>query len=890
MKRKKRERQLESELQFHFDRQVADNLRAGMPPEEARRDARLKFGGLEQLKEDCRDVRRMHWLETILQDVRFTLRLLRRSPGFSFVAVACLALGIGANTAIFSVMDALMLRLLPIEHPEQLMLFGEGRSVGVNDDFPHNAPDLFSRPFYRQVSTNNAVFSDVAAVESMASDVHARFNRAATSAEPLKVRLVSANYFGFLGIRAAAGRLFSPKDSAVAVMRYGYWQRRFANNPSAIGGTLSFNGTIFTIIGIAAPEFFGTEIGFPPDVWISLAMQPQVQPWLNNPLRPETQSVWLIGRAKPGVTLADAQANTNVRFHQWLHTLAGPSPSPERVEGIRKVNLTLSEGARGISSLRRRFSRPLQILMVLVGLVLLIACANIANLLLARAAARQREMAVRLALGAQRGRLIVQLLSESLMLALLGGGLGLLVAVGGTHLLLNMVSAAPTPVPLEVGLNSRILLFAFALSFSTGLLFGIVPALQMTRIDAGPSLKEGKGVARSRAHSRLGQMLVAGQVAVAFFLVSGAGLFVRTLQNLEQTSTGFEKDRVLRLQLDGDSSNLKGPALRNMYGRLEARIQALPGIEAASFSELTFNEGHWMAKLWLKGAPHTEANARQFSGNHVGAEYFKTMGLPIILGRGFSPHDALNSQPVAVVNETLARILSPHGSPVGRQFSLSENDDNDFEIIGVVKDAKYESIRESPRGAFFVFNNQNPNPDGFSDLVVRARRKPEALIGEIRAAIHAEDPNLAISNALTLSEVVDHSLAEQKVLAKLAGFFGILALLLASLGLYGVIAYSVARRANEIGIRMTLGARPSSIVRGVVRESLLLVGLGLAAGLPVALAGARLVVSQLYEITPADPWSIGTAAGALIVTAFAASFLPARRAALLDPLITLREE
>jgi predicted permease len=888
MRRRKRERQLDAELRYHFDRQLADNLRAGMAPEEARRNARLKFGGLEQLKEDCRDVRRMRWLDTILQDVRFTLRLFRRSPGFSLVAVACLSLGIGANAAIFSVMDALMLRLLPVAHPEQLMLFGEGRSVGVNDDFPRSAPDLFSQPFYREVSTNNAVFSDVAAVESMASDVHARFQGSRTSAEPIKVQLVSANYFCLLGVRAAAGRLFSPQDAAVAVMRYGYWQRRFANDPSAIGGTLSFNGTVFTIIGIAAPEFFGTEVGSPPDLWIPLAMQPQVQPWLDNPLRPETQSVWLLGRAKPGVTLADAQANTNVRFHQWLHALAGPSPSPERIEGVRKVNFTLTEAARGISSLRQRFSRPLQILMVLVGLVLLIACANIANLLLARAAARQREMAVRLAVGAQRRRLIAQLLCESLFLALLGGGLGLLVAVGGTHLLLKMVSAGATQVPLEVGVNSRLLLFAFALSLLTGLLFGTVPALQMTRIDAGPSLKEGKGVARSRSHSRWGQILVAGQVAVAFFLIAGAGLFVRTLQNLEQAGTGFERDRVLRLQLDGDSSNLKGPALRNMYRRLEARIQTLPGVEAASFSELTFNEGHWMAKLWLKGVPHTDAGARQFSGNHVGEQYFKTMGLPIVLGRGFSPKDAFRSQPAAVINETLARSLFPNASPLGRQFSLSENDKNDFEIVGVVKDAKYESIRENARGAFFVFNSAQL--DGFSDLVVRAARRPEALIGEIRAAIHAEDPNLAISSALTLSEVVDRSLAEQKLLAKLATFFGILALLLASLGLYGVIAYSVARRANEIGIRMTLGARPSSIVRGVLQESLLLVGVGLAAGLPIALAGARLVASQLYEVTPADPWSIGAAAGALIVTALAASFLPARRAALLDPLITLREE
>jgi predicted permease len=303
---------------------------------------------------------------------------------------------------------------------------------------------------------------------------------------------------------------------------------------------------------------------------------------------------------------------------------------------------------------------------------------------------------------------------------------------------------------------------------------------------------------------------------------------------------------------------------------------------------LTFNEGHWMAKLWLKGMPPTDANARNVSGNHIGSEYFRVLGLPIVMGRGFSPQDTLNSPLAAVINETLARTLFPHASPLGRHFSLSPKDD--FEIVGVVKDAKYESIRENPRGAFFVFNGQSQDLDGFSDLVVRARSKPEALISEIRAAIHSEDPNLAIANAVTLSEAVDRSLAEQKLLAKLAGFFGILALLLAALGLYGVIAYSVARRANEIGIRMTLGARPSSIVNGVLRESLLLVALGLAIGVPAALACARLVSSQLYEVKPGDPWSIGVPAAILIATALAASFLPARRAALLDPLIALREE
>ncbi len=815
-----------------------------MTPEEARRSARLKFGGLEQLKEDCREARGTRWVERTAQDLRFSLRLLRRNPGFTTVVVVCLALGIGANSAIFSVMDALMLRLLPVKNPEQLVLLGEGHASGVNDGFPHSEPDLFSRSFYGEIRAKSDVFSDVAAVESMAAEVHARFGGAGADLEPVKIRLVSGNYFAMLGVQAAAGRTLTLEDDRTpggapfAVMRYAYWKRRFAQDPAVIGRTLSFNGTAFTIVGVAAPEFFGTEVGSPPDFWIPLAMQAQVQPWLDDPFRALTQSLWLIGRMKPGVSVGAAQANTNMRFQQWLREFAGSPPSAERIEDMRNARVKLTEAARGISRLRREFSRPLQILMVLVGLVLLIACANIANLLLARAAGRQREMAVRIALGAQRGRLMVQLFSESLFLGLMGGVLGLAVSVGGAQLLLAMVSTGPNPVPLDVGPSGRVLLFTFALSLVTGLIFGTIPSLRMTKADAGPALQEGKGLARTQSHGRLGQLLVAGQVALAFFLVIGAGLFVRTLEKLEQTNTGFEKNRVLLLHLDSNSTNAKGPALRALYRRLEDRIRALPGVQAVSFSEVTFNEGHWMSSVWRQGVPHTEANAKSFNGDHVGAQYFEVLGLPILSGRGFGPQDTLQSQRVAVVNETFARSLFPNESPLGRYFSLE--DGSNFEIAGVVKDAKYESIREKPRGAFFLCNDQDRDLDGFSDLVVRARRRPESLIGEIRTAIRGENPNLAISNVTTLAEEVDRSLGEANLLAKLAAFFGVLALLLASLGLYGVIAYSVVRRTNEIGIRMALGARPASILREMLRESLAMAALGLALGLPAALACGRL--------------------------------------------------
>ncbi len=879
VKRNELERKLEAELRFHFDKQVTDNIRQGMSSDEARRAARLKFGGLEKVKEDCRDARGTRWLENTVQDIRFSLRMLRRSPGFTIVAVASLALGIGANTAIFSVMDALMLRMLPVQHPEQLVLFGEGHATGINDDFPHNSPDLFSHPFYREIRGNNNVFSDIAAEESMSGDVHARFSGAGAELEPVEIRLVSGNYFSMLGVPAYAGRVLTSEDDRVrgsgpvAVMRYGYWKRRFAQDPSVIGRTLSFNDTVFTIVGIAAPEFFGTEVGSPPDIWIPLSMQAQVQPWFGHPFDTLEQSLWLIGRMKPGITMAQAQIGANVRFQQWLHALAGSSPSPDRIEDMRNARVKLTDAARGISRLRRRFSRPLEILMVVVALVLLIACANIANLLLARTAARRREIALRMAIGAQRLRLMRQLLSESLLLSLIGGALGLLSSVGGGHLLLAMFSRGPNPVPLDVGPNGPVLLFTLGVSLATGLIFGTVPAWRMTKVDAGPSLKEGKGLARTQSNSRLGQLLVAAQVALAFLLVIGAGLFVTTLAKLEQTNAGFDKDRVLLVRLDSDSLNAKGPALRALYRRLEARIQTLPGVEAASFSFANFDEGHWMTPVWRQGGPYTEANAMSFSGNRVGAQYFDVLGIPLIAGRGFGPQDTLTSPPVAVVNETFARRLFPNVSPLGRQFAFSEHDN--WEIVGVVKDAKYESIREAPVGMFYFYNGQDSGVDGYKELVVRAQRKPEALIDEIRSTIRTENPNLVISHATTLAEAVDDSLNEEKLLAELAGFFGALALLLASIGLYGVIAYSVVRRTNEIGIRMALGARPANILRGVLRESLVLVVFGLAAGLAAALACGNLVASQLYEVKASDPATIAGAAAVLLLTALAAS-LPAR--------------
>jgi predicted permease len=527
--------------------------------------------------------------------------------------------------------------------------------------------------------------------------------------------------------------------------------------------------------------------------------------------------------------------------------------------------------------------------MMIAGLVLLIACANVANLLLARAAGREREIAVRFALGASRRRLIGQLVSESLLLALIGGSLGILIAQFGSRILLAMVSPGPQPVALDAGPNATVLLFALALSLATGLLFGIVPALRSTGAVVAPSLKEGKGLARSNSKNRMGQILVSAQVALALFLMIGAGLFIRTLQKLESTSPGFDANRVLLFFLDTDSSAAKGAALLDACERIERRIQALPGVQAASFSMLNFNEGQWTSPAWREGVPHIDANAYNGEGNRVGEQYFKVLGIPIVAGRGFEPRDTAKAPPVAVVDETFARKLFPDVSPLGRRIVFADKS-SPVEIVGVVRDIKHDSLRETPRGMYYLLTRQENSTDGLNDLVVRSQGAPEGLIGYIRQAIRQEDPQLAVFRAMTLGEEVEQSLAEEKLLARLAGFFAFVALSLASIGLYGVMAFRVARRTNEIGIRIALGAQRRDVLQGIVRESLLLVAAGFLIAIPAALACGKIVASQLYGVEPNDPLTVLSVAVLLLLSALVATLIPARRALRVDPIVALRYE
>ncbi|HEX4229182.1 MAG TPA: ABC transporter permease [Bryobacteraceae bacterium] len=894
--RSKAEADLKDELFDYVARQTERYLAAGLTLKEAERAAARDVGSLESLKDTCRDVRHTRWIENIWQDLRYAARTLRNSPSFTLVVLICLALAIGANTAIFSVMNALMIRTLPVQQPEQLALLGNGQASGTNDDFAHNEPDLFSWPFFNEIRKHSPVFSDILAVRSFGTTAYARYSGAG-DLEQVHVRFVSGNYFSVLGVRASAGRVLLPEDDRargasppVAVLRYGYWQRRFARDGAVIGRTVQINGLQVTITGVAAPAFFGVVVGSLPDFWIPLTAQAHNQPSSDELFGPLTQSLWLIGRLKPRISLAQAQANTDVRFRQWLHAVAGSSPSPEQMKKMERAHVTLTDASRGPSRLRRQFSRPLQIVMALVGLVLLIACANIANLLLARSSAREKEMGLRIALGASPGRLLAQLLCESLLLSFTGGCLGLLLSFGGVRLLLAIVASGGTAVPLTVELNGQILAFCFGVSVLTGLMFGVAPALRLTRVNVSPALKEGRSVSGSRSHTRLGHTLVVVQVSLAYLLILSAALFVSTFRNLEQSGIGFDMAKVLVLQIDSGSIASSPAALLNLYRSVEARIRQLPGVDAASFAELTFHEGHWRAFAWPEGAPRTEANGIQFNGDHVGDQYFQALGTPIILGRGFGPQDTMKSQPVAVVNETFARTLFPHVSPIGRRFSLSEQRDDGIEIVGIVKDVRYESVRERPVGAFFVSNSQDIDPDGYSDLVIRTRLSPQQFIPEVRTALRSANPGLVISGQKTLTEQVDDSLGKEKLLADLAAFFAIVALLLACIGIYGVVAYSVARRRNEIGVRIALGARPADVLGGVLHETFSLVFAGLGLGLPLALLFGRVVGSQLYGVQSNNPLYIAVSAALLSGTSLIAGFIPGRRAARLDPLIALREE
>jgi predicted permease len=683
----------------------------------------------------------------------------------------------------------------------------------------------------------------------------------------------------------------TPGSGAVAVASYRWWQRH-GSDPAAVGKAVHMEGTDYTIVGVAPPGFFGVTVGDVPDFWIPLSMEKQISPGWNGLDNKLFQSLYLIARLKPGVSAAQASANTNLVFKQILRSdYVGPSPSQEEIASIEHAQIELTSAARGLSRLRVEFSLPLEILTAIAGLVLLIACANLANLLLARGAARSREFAMRMAIGATRSRIIRQLLTESFVLALLGAAVGVACAWNAGHLLLTMASSRSDVAAMNVNPDLRVLAFSLALTVFTALLFGIAPAIRATRLDLTGSLKQGRAIAAPSSRISLARGLIVAQIALSLVLLAAASLFLRSLVKLTSVDTGFNRQNVLVFSLDEGAAEIPVDArLVNLEQQIEDRVQALPGVHAASFALFTFNQGMWSNDVTARGIPRTPDNSQDVLFNVVGKGFFSTMSLPIVAGRGLDATDKADSPKVAVINETMAHRFFPDGSPIGHRFGMGDNPahSGDIEIVGVVKNAKYVSLQESPEAAAYFPYSQHAQYE--FNFEVRYTGDAGQMIQAVRRAIAEVNPNLPVNAVSTLTEQVEESTANQRLIARLSAFFGLLAAFLVCIGIYGLLSYAVARRTSEIGVRMALGAKRSNVLWLILREVLVLAAIGTVLGVPVALEGNHLVAKLLYGLSPADPASMFAAIAMLIAIATLAGYLPARRASLVEPNVALRCE
>jgi predicted permease len=822
-------------------------------------------------------------LETLIKDLRYAIRLLWKSPVFTLAVTLSLALGIGANTAIFSLINAVMWRTLPVKDPETLVLLTHSRGSTFTGGFTYQQ--------YRIMRQQSGGFTELAAWSSARMNVSVDGNLEPT----MDGQLVSGNYFSLLGVSPVAGRTISAEDDVVpnghpvAMISYGYWKRRFGLSPSVIGRDISISGTRLTVIGVTPPEFFGLEVGTSPDLFLPVLMQPAAMPDLENLLdQPIIYRTWLqvVSRIAPGATAAQAAAQLEPIYNQEVPTVnkfGGPPLPPER--------LRVEPAATGISSLRREFSQPLFILMGIVGIVLLIACANTANLLLARAAARSGEFGVRLALGAGRRRLIRQLLVESIVLALAGGVCGVLLASVATRLLVAYMSAGQTPIVLELNPDLRVLTFTAAVSLLTGILFGLTPAFRATRIDLTPSLKT---VGRSvRGGLRSGKILCVAQVALSLVLLIGAGLFVRSLQKLNAQDSGVDRDRVLIVRVEprgSDQRNIPGtsPRLDRTYRELLARVAAIGGVRSCSLAQFT------PTTLRGNSVPFTLPSGAEQRAvvPMIYPKFFETMGIGLVAGRDFGDGDLSPQSPlVAIVNETFARQAFNGAPAVGQQ--LRQRNDL-IEIVGVVRDSRYTSVRDETPPTVYQTFLQTRTGRGQMALYVRAEASPGAVLSQVRQAVRDIDRDLPLFAIHTLTEEMGAVLIRDRLIATLSTVFSALALLLACVGLYGLLSFSVVQRSAEMGIRMALGANRADVLWTVMREALLLVATGVIIGIPVALALGRLASNRisglLFGLQPTDPITIAAATLVLALIAAGAGYMPARRASRVDPMVALRNE
>jgi predicted permease len=903
------ETDMDAEMRFHIEAYADELMRssagadgyARLTRAEALRAARLTFGTVDRTKEECREAQGVSMLENLMQDLRFAFRTMRRSPGFTAIAIVSLALGIGANTAIFTLINDLMLKSLPVRDPRGLVAIGKQVDGGIVDGMSGSL-DMFPYEFYEKMHQSGEAFSSMTAYQSGGAMRATVRRNGAAAIGSAQIMLVTGNYFDVLRVPAAAGRLLEPADDKgansrpVLVISDRYWRTNLGANPDAIGQTIRVNSTPLTIVGVAGPGFYGEHVETTPtDFWIPLGMQPQLtmMETLNGP----GGYYWLqmMARLKPGVTRAQAQQWLSMQLRNYMLAREGDA-TPQRKQEIEKSYVELFPGAEGVSQLRDRYEQPLRILMAVVAVVLLIACANLANFLLAKTLAREHEISTRLALGAGRWRIVRQMLTESLVLSLCGGVLGLIFAYWGTSALIAFVAKGEKFTPIQALPDWRVLAFSLGVSLLTGVLFGIGPALHVSRMamESGlnSSVRSAVGNA-SRGSRMVPQILIAAQVALSLVLLVGAGLFLRTLRNLENRDFGFERSHLLVVNLEPKLANYKSDQLGGFTRRVFDRINALPGVETSAMSGAPpMSMGSWMGPVTVTGRPEDPNDQHITTYMRITPGYFETLHMGLLQGRYIEPHDGADAPHVVVINEQTAKDLFPNTNPIGQKVTLGDPSVKEGgEIVGVVKNTLYSGPRDEPRPMLYLPSEQLNGDNRYNSwMEVRTSGDPASAAASVRAALTELDPNLPVPSIRTIQEHVNTFTSRETLISQLSIFFALLALLLVCIGLYGVMTYSVVRRTNEIGVRMALGAQQGGVLWLILRESIVVLLVGIAVGVPATLAAMRLIESALFGLKPSDPLTLVGAAVVVAAVTLLASYLPARRATQVDPMVALRYE
>jgi predicted permease len=867
-RRASREQELERELRAHLELEAEEQRHAGMAPAEAHHAAQRIFGNTARVMEETREAWGLQSWDQLVQDVRYGLRTMRRSPGFTAIAVLSLTLGIGANTAIFSLINVLMLRPLPVKEPDRLVEILTHRGKGHGN--------AFSWQTYQFLRDGSNLWELAA---SHRNSLYTRVEGLGT--EKIEGQYCTGNYFPMLGIQPALGRLIGPEDdrmgapATVAVVSWAYWTNRLGQDPGVIGRTVEVEDVPFTIVGVSPRNFFGLQVGLSEDIFLPLATEPLTR---HPTYTADAGYKWLqlISRAKPGVTIGQIHAAMNVLFRRTLEIEA----QDRHQSTIPDWTIDVSPAGSGFTLLRDQFSKPLLVLMAIVCVLLLIASANVAGMLLAKGAARQREMTLRVSLGAGRLRLVRQMLTESLILSGAAAILGVALAYFGGAFLVRIVASGRLPIDLQVTPDARVLIFTAGLTLSTGLLFGLIPAFR-----AAPSIRDSGRAGETRSRRILGKALIATQVAFSVVLLAAAGLFLRNLASLRNRDIGIRREGVVMAALDPSHSGYREGELARDYQRLLGRLESIAGVHSASVC--------WMPPIaggGMDGNAFVDGSTvpMHVYKNLVGPRYFETVGTAVLAGREFNSRDQAGSTPVAIINRTMAKAAFGDRNPIGRRIKYKLEDTASYEIVGVVGDAKYVYIREQTQPTVYLSTMQQSRPA--SQFVIRTALPLRVVMPSVREAIRGLQHSVLIGKVTTLETFIDSSIVEERLIATLSTLFGALGSLLAAVGLYGLLAYTVARRTNEIGVRMALGANRGSVIRMVLREAILMVAAGLAVGIPLAIAGERAAGSMIPNL-PAGLWMpVAVGVGAMMATGIVAAYLPARRASRVDPMVALRYE